>query len=173
VSARNHLARVIAMISSFVNRLLFGVVLLAVTCAIYEVPGAYRDLRLRARLGTIVRESQPVRAQLTRYEKAHGRLPQSLEAAGIESRLANGSKLSLDIRRATLTIQTGSGELVFLLHTDLQGHRVWTCVNGEGVTRVQLPTACREDTSGLWTPCGGSQLGAHLLPGVRSETSGP
>jgi Tfp pilus assembly major pilin PilA len=103
---------------------------------------AYRDYTIRTQLTAVVAESRPAREQLAAYYLSNHRVPETLEAAGVATQLADGSAISLDPKRMALTVTTKHGELV-LVPADSHGQIVWTCTNGQGLKPAQLPPACR------------------------------
>src|SRR5262249_38330233 len=105
---------------------------------------AYQDYVVRAKLITAVSGSQPARDKLAEYYLSTHRTPNSLEAAGVEAQLADGSALSLDPNRMVLTVKTQRGELIFVPSADARGRILWTCTNGEGLKPSQLPASCRQ-----------------------------
>lgn len=144
--ARNPFAYLVAIFVPFGGRLgggfsfLIMVYIVGILAAI-AIP-AYQDYTIRARLALVVAESQPARQQLAAYYLSNHRVPDSLEAAGVAPELPDGSALSLDPKRMTLTVTTKRGELV-LVPSDSHGQIVWTCTNGQGLKPAQLPLVCR------------------------------
>ena len=144
--ARNPFAYLVAVFVPFGGRLgggfsfLILVYIIGILAAI-AIP-AYQDYTIRARLITVVSESQPAREQLAAYYLSNHRVPESLGAAGVAPRLPDGSPLSLDPKRMVLTVTTRHGELL-LVPSDSHGQIVWTCSNGQGLKPAQLPASCR------------------------------
>lgn len=144
--ARNPFAYLVALFVPFGGRLgggfsfLILVYIVGILAAI-AIP-AYQDYTIRARLVVVVTESRPAREQLAAYYQSNHRVPDSLEAAGVAARLPDGSPLSLDPKRMTLTVTTRHGELL-LVPSDAHGQIVWTCTNGQGLKPAQLPQSCR------------------------------
>ena len=149
--ARNPFAYLVAVFVPFGGRLgggfsfLIMVYIVGVLAAI-AIP-AYQDYTIRATLNAVVIESQPAREKLAAYYLANRRVPDTLETAGVETQLADGSPLSLNPRGMSLTVKTKHGELLFVPSKDAQGGIVWTCKNGEGLKVTQLPPSCRRGTS--------------------------
>ena len=145
---RNPFAYLFAIFVPFGGRLgggfsfLVMVYIIAVLAAV-AVP-RYQDYTVRAGLIPVVTGSQPVRDKLADYYLANHRIPDSLQAAGAEAQLADGSALALDPKRMALTVKTKHGELVFVPSADAQGRILWTCTNGEGLKASQLPPSCRQ-----------------------------
>jgi Zn-dependent protease with chaperone function/type II secretory pathway pseudopilin PulG len=104
---------------------------------------AYKDYTVRAKLTTVVVESQAARKTLADYYLANHRIPDSLETAGVAPQLADGSALSLDPKSMSLTVATRDGDLV-LVPKNSHGRIVWTCATGERLKPTQLPPSCRE-----------------------------
>ena len=143
---RNPFAYLVAIFVPFGGRLgggfsfLILVYIIGILAAI-AIP-AYKDYTVRAKLTAVVIESQPTRDKLTAYYLSNHAIPDSLEAAGIEAKLADGSPLSLDPKGMSLTVTTKEGELVFV-PSNAHGRIIWTCTNGEGLKPAQLPPSCR------------------------------
>jgi len=149
--ARNPFAYLLAIFVPFGGRLgggfsfLITVYIVGVLAAV-AIP-AYQDYTVRAKLSATVIGSEPVRRKLADYYLSNQRIPQSLEAAGIDPQLADGSRLSLDPKRMSLTVTTKQGELIFV-PSEAQGRIRWTCTNGQGLKANQLPPSCRQGPSG-------------------------
>jgi Zn-dependent protease with chaperone function/Tfp pilus assembly major pilin PilA len=145
--ARNPFAYILALFVPFGGRLgggfsfLIMVYIVGVLAAV-AIP-AYKDYTLRAKLATVAMASEPMREKLAAYYLSSHRIPDSLDTAGIEAQLADGSSLSLDPKGMTLTVKTKHGDLVFV-PSDVHGRIVWTCTNGEGLKPTQLPLSCRQ-----------------------------
>lgn len=151
VPARNPFAYLLAIFVPYGGRLgggitfLLMVYLVGVLAAI-AIP-AYQDYTVRAKLAIATVESRPAREKLARYYLANHRTPDSLEAAGVPARLADGSPLTLDSKRMVLTVETARGELLFVPSADARGRIVWSCANGKGLRAAQLPASCRSGAS--------------------------
>jgi len=148
--ARNPFAYLLAIFVPFGGRLgggfsfLIMVYIVGVLAAV-GIP-AYQDYKIRAKLTAVVVSSGPAREKLADYYLSQHIVPQSLETAGVEARLADGSPLSLDPKRMSLTVTTKQGELIFVPSAE-RGRIRWTCTNGEGLKANQLPAFCRQGTS--------------------------
>ena len=145
--ARNPFAYLLAIFVPFGGRLGGGFSLLIMVyivgvLAAVAIP-AYQDYTVRAKLNAVVIGSQPAREKLADYYLSNHTVPASLEAAGVQTQLADGSLLSLDPKRMSLTVRTKQGELVFV-PSDTHGRILWTCTNGEGLKATQLPVSCRQ-----------------------------
>ena len=144
--ARNPFAYLVAIFVPFGGRLgggfsfLIMIYIVGVLAAI-AIP-AYQDYTIRAKLTTVVIESQPAREKLAAYYLSNHRIPDSLETAGLAPQLADGSALSLDPKGMSLTVKTKHGELIFV-PSAAHGRIVWTCTNGERLKATQLPPSCR------------------------------
>ncbi len=144
--ARNPFAYLVAIFVPFGGRLgggfsfLIMVYIVGVLAAV-AIP-AYQDYTIRAKLTSVVIESQPAREKLAAYYLSNHRIPDSLETAGLAPQLADGSALSLDPKGMSLTVKTKHGELVFV-PSAAHGRIVWTCTNGERLKAAQLPPSCR------------------------------
>jgi len=144
--ARNPFAYLVAIFVPFGGRLgggfsfLIMIYIVGVLAAI-AIP-AYQDYTIRAKLTTVVIESQPAREKLAAYYLSNHRIPDSLETAGLALQLADGSALSLDPKGMSLTVKTKHGELIFV-PSAAHGRIVWTCTNGERLKATQLPPSCR------------------------------
>jgi hypothetical protein len=105
---------------------------------------AYRDRVVMAKLTPVVMESREARDKLAQYYVMNHSVPKSLDAAGVNSQLADGMPLLLGSRRMVLTAKTASGELMFVPSTNSTGAVVWRCINGQGLKPTQLPASCRQ-----------------------------
>jgi type II secretory pathway pseudopilin PulG len=149
--ARNPLAYLVALFVPFGGRLgggfsfLIMVYIVGVLAAV-AIP-AYQDYTIRAKLNTVVIESQPARAKLAAYYVSNHKVPDTLDTAGVEAQLADGSPLSLDPRRMSLSVKIKQGELVFVPSRAADGSILWTCTIGQGLKATQLPLSCRQGTS--------------------------
>ena len=86
-----------------------------------------------------------MRAALVRHYEQTGKIPPSLEAAGLPGSLPGGASLSLDPESMTLEVHTALGELDFVPRVDEQTKRLfWVCKAGPGLTPQSLPPACKE-----------------------------
>ena len=79
---------------------------------------AYKDYTVRAKVSVAVTGSQSARENLGSYYRTNHKPPESLEAAGLPSSLADGSPLSLDAAHMVLTVATKEGELIFVPSLD-------------------------------------------------------
>lgn len=146
VPARNPFAYVFAILVPFGGRLgggfsfLIMIYLVGILGAI-AIP-AYQDYTVRTKLIPIVAESQAARDKLAAYYQSNHSVPTSLEAAGIDAQLPDGSPLSLDPKGMTLTVKTQMGEIIFV-PSNAKGRIVWTCTNGERLRPNQMPPSCR------------------------------
>lgn len=104
---------------------------------------AYQDYTVRAKVSAAISETQNARTALGNYYQTNQKIPESLEAAGVASRLGDGSQLSLDAKGMVLTVKMTHGELVFTPSAGAQGQITWGCTNGEGLKPSQLPSSCR------------------------------
>src|SRR5215469_8640811 len=145
--ARNPFAYLLAIFVPFGGRLgggfsfLIMVYIVGVLAAV-AIP-AYQDYTVRAKLVTVVIDSQPVREKLADYYLSTHKIPDTLETAGIEAQLPDGSPLSLDPKGMALTVKTKHGDLIFV-PSDSRGRIVWKCTSGEGLKPTQLPLSCRQ-----------------------------
>lgn len=143
---RNPFAYLFAIFVPFGGRLgggfsfLILVYIIGIVAAI-AIP-AYKDYTVRAKLTAVVIESQPTRDKLTAYYLSNHTVPDSLESAGVEAKLADGSPVSLDPKGMSLTVTTKEGELVFV-PSNARGRIIWTCTNGQGLKPAQLPPSCK------------------------------
>jgi Tfp pilus assembly major pilin PilA len=144
---RNGFAYLLAVFVPYAGRLGAGFgflmfVYIAGVLAAIGIP-AYNDYKIRAKLESVVIESQGARTALARYYESSHQVPDSLSRLSIGATLADGSHLSLDPQRMLLTVSTDRGELVFVPRTNAAGHVVWNCTNGERLKPTQLPASCR------------------------------
>lgn len=144
---RNPFAYLVALFVPFAGRLgpgfgfLVLVYIVGVLAAI-AIP-AYSEYTIRAKLEAVVVESQGTRDALARYYESSKKIPESLESAGAQALLPDGSHMSLDSRHMVLTVATPRGDLVFVPKTDAEGHVVWGCTNGARLKPTQVPSSCR------------------------------
>jgi Zn-dependent protease with chaperone function/Tfp pilus assembly major pilin PilA len=144
--ARNPFAYLVAIFVPFGGRLgggfsfLIMVYIVGVLAAV-AIP-AYQDYTVRAKLNAVVIGSQPAREKLASYYLSKHRVPETLEDAGVDGLLADGSPLSLDPKGMSLSVKTKHGDLIFVPSKAAQGGIVWTCTNGEGLKATQLPPSC-------------------------------
>jgi type II secretory pathway pseudopilin PulG len=124
----------------------FGVLILVYIIGILAAVAipTYHDYNVRAKLSVAVVGSQGAREALGKYYESNQKVPESLDVAGITSKLADGSQITLDPRRMILTVSTKQGDLVFVPAADAQGHIIWGCRAGEGIKPTQLPPSCRD-----------------------------
>lgn len=143
---RNVFAYLIALFVPYAGRMgagfgmLMMVYIIGIMAAV-AIP-AYNDYKVKAALTTVVSESQGVRDDLASYYESSGHVPDSLDVAGIQSQLRDGSEMSLDSENMVLTVKTKHGELIFVPRVTDQGEIAWGCENGEGVNVKQLPPSC-------------------------------
>lgn len=143
---RSFFAYLMALLVPFAGRLgggfgfLIMVYIIGVLAAI-AIP-AYNDYTVKAKLSTVVIETQSARDALENYYLVNQNVPESLGAIGIPSQLADSTELSLDPDNMVLTASTKRGELVFTPQVDEQGKIFWTCDGGEGLKPKQLPPSC-------------------------------
>ncbi len=143
---RNRFAYLLAAFIPYAGRLGGGFALITMiyiigVLAAIAIP-AYNDYSIRAKLTTVVTESQSVRDTLVSYYQSKQEVPESLDALGIQSQLTDISELSLDPDNMELTATTKHGELIFTPNIDDQGRIFWLCTNGEGLKPKQLPPSC-------------------------------
>lgn len=146
-AARNPLAYLIALFVPFGGRLgggfafLIMVYVIGVSAAV-GIP-AYQDYTARTRLSAVVSDAAEARDKLAAYYLSSHRVPDSLETAGVEPQLRDGSPLTLDTRGMSLSVKTKFGELIFV-PSNAHGRIVWACKNGEGMRPAMLPPSCRQ-----------------------------
>ncbi len=143
---RNIFAYLLAVFIPFAGRLGGGFGLLIMIyivgiLAAVAIP-AYQDYSIKAKLNTIIMDSQTVRDQLAGYYQGNNEIPESLEALGISAELSDGSDISLNPDNMELTVSFKQGELFFTPKIDDQGKIFWVCSNGEGIKTKQLPPSC-------------------------------
>lgn len=145
--ARNGFAYLLAAFIPYAGRLGagFGLVMLAYIIGVLAAVAlpAYQDYTIKAKVSAAVVGSQNARDALGNYYQTNRNIPESLEVAGIQSQLPDGSRLSLDTNKMVLTVGTKQGELIFTPTVDVQGHITWSCSGGEGLKPTQLPTSCQ------------------------------
>ncbi|HWK82469.1 MAG TPA: M48 family metalloprotease [Caldimonas sp.] len=108
---------------------------------------AYKDYEARARLTGAFIASVPAREAIAAYYAEHKAPPESIEAAGIQPTLPDGTQLSVDADSMELTVETPSGQLVFTPRPQADGTIGWQCAVGEGVRPARAPTLCRGRSS--------------------------
>jgi Zn-dependent protease with chaperone function len=148
VPRRNAFAYLLALCVPYAGRLGGGfgfliLVYLIFVFAAVAIP-AYHDYQARAALSVALSGTQPVRDALTQYYLSNGKIPESLEAAGIDPQLPGGAQLSLDVQNMALTVSVTQGELVLTPRKDAQGRIIWGCAHGEGLRPNQVPPMCRD-----------------------------
>lgn len=143
---RNVFAYFVAMFIPYAGRLGGGFGLLILIYIVFVMAAIavpeYQNYVVRTKLSVLVDESSRAREMLGNYYQSKREIPESLDALGIPTQLADGSKLSLDPNNMVLIVDTEQGELVFIPGTDDQGRVTWNCTNGEGLKKEQLPPAC-------------------------------
>lgn len=144
---RNGFAYLLAAFIPYAGRLGggFGLLILIYivgVLAAVAIP-AYQDSTVKAKVSLAVIGSQSVRDTLGDYYQTNQKIPESLAALGIRSQLNDGTQLSLDPSNMVLTVSTKQGEIIFTPRTNDKGHIVWSCTNGVGLKRTQLPPSCR------------------------------
>lgn len=145
---RDRFAYLLAMLVPYVGRLgarggaLIMACIVAVMAAVTIT--AYHDNAVKARVARAVVDSAPVRDALVSFYHAHKHVPESLRAADIPAKLADGTPLSLDPAAMVLTLALEQGELVFTPGIDKKDRMSWECKNGKGLKSSQLPPACSE-----------------------------
>ena len=50
--------------------------------------------------------------------------------------------MTLNTNNMVLSVNTKKGELIFTPSEDDQGHIIWGCMNGDGLTLSELPPTC-------------------------------
>ncbi len=145
---RNPLAYLLALFVPYAGRLGagFGVLIMVYIVgmmAAVAIP-AYHDYTVKAKTTAAFNNTQPARDALVRYYLANAHVPASLEAAGIQPHLADGTRLSFDPEGMVLTVRIREGELVFTPAMDERGRIVWECTNGDGIKPTQLPRGCTQ-----------------------------
>ena len=144
--ARNGFAYLLAMFIPYAGRLGagFGFLILVYIVGVLAAVAlpAYQDYTVRAKVSAAVIASQPIREALGNYYQSNQKVPESLDAAGLASQLADGSRLSLDHEQMVLTVSTQQGEIVFSPTVDDRGRVSWSCTGGEGLKPRQLPASC-------------------------------
>ncbi|MEN8170292.1 MAG: M48 family metalloprotease [Pseudomonadota bacterium] len=143
---RNVFAYLLAIFVPYAGRLGagFGVLIMVYiigVMAAVAIP-AYQGYIVKAQVSTVIIESQSAREALGSYYESTQNIPETLDAAGISSQLADGSELSLDPEQMVLTISMKQGELIFTPKVDEEGRIFWNCSNGEGTKPKQLPPSC-------------------------------
>jgi Zn-dependent protease with chaperone function len=149
---RDRFAYLLAMFVPYVGRLgvrfgaLIMVCIVVVTAAVAVT--AYHDHTVKAEVSRAVADSGPVRDALASFYQTYQHVPGSLEAAGIPTKLADDTPLSLDPKTMALTVGLKEGELVFAPGIDKKDHITWECKNGNGIKPTQLPANCSGMTIG-------------------------
>lgn len=143
---RNAFAYLLALFVPYAGRLGAGfgflmVIYIIGIMAAVAIP-AYHGYIVKAKLGVDFAQSQNVRDALGNYYQSNKRVPESLDALGINPQLPDGSTLALDPRNMRLTVGTREGALIFIPSSTDDGRVVWQCANGKGLKQTELPPAC-------------------------------
>lgn len=144
---RNVFSYVLAMFIPYAGRLgagfgvLIMVYIIGVMAAI-AIP-AYNGYIVTAQVNATMAGSQRARDVLANYYETNKKIPTSLDDAGINSQLADGTQLSLDSKEMVLTATMKKGEIIFTPKIDKENRIFWTCSNGDGIKWKQLPASCR------------------------------
>jgi Zn-dependent protease with chaperone function/type II secretory pathway pseudopilin PulG len=144
---RNGFAYILALFVPYAGRLGagFGLIIMIYivgVLAAIAVP-AYVDYTAKAKVDAAFVYSMDARETLSDYYEANQDVPESLDAVGINSELADGSQMSLDPEYMVLTISMEQGDLIFTPRVDEQGNVIWYCSDGEGLKPSHLPASCR------------------------------
>lgn len=146
--ARDRFAYLLAMWVPHVGRLGVRAGAAIMVCAVVVTAAlavtAHLDGKVQAEVARAVADSAPARDALVSYYHVHKQVPGSLEAAGVSTKLADGTPLSLDPTAMALTVALEEGELVFTPGIGKQDRMSWQCKNGKGLKPSQLPPACSE-----------------------------
>ncbi len=142
---RNSFSYLLAAFIPFAGRLGsgFGVLILVYiigVLAAVAIP-SYQQYTIKSELAATIIYSQSARDALGHYYLNNKKIPDSLNVAGIQSELIDGSLMSLD-HNMVLTISTKRGELIFTPAADAEGNIIWGCMNGKGLSPEQLPPSC-------------------------------
>lgn len=145
---RNPLAYIPAVFVPFGGRLgagvaFLGVVYAAIVTVLVLIPQSRKPL-VQAQLESAMVAAEPVRVKLSQYYAVSGKVPGSLKDIGVEPRLSDGSRLTLDPLNMRLKITTGAGELILVPSANDERHVIWFCLPGAGVTLEQLPVRCND-----------------------------
>jgi Zn-dependent protease with chaperone function/type II secretory pathway pseudopilin PulG len=144
---RNPLAYVLALFVPYGGRLggAAGPVILVAIIGILAAVAlpAYHDYQQRAKTSVLWQHGEAVRDTLGRYYAANGRVPASLDEAGLSGQLADGSTLEYDAHTMTVTVQTPGGELRMAPRPEEGGRIRWYCLPGDGLKASALPKACQ------------------------------
>ncbi len=147
VPKRNGFAYVPAVFVPFAGRLGagFGTLILVYIIGVLAAVAlpAYQDYTVKAKLSVAISTSQNARVTLANYYQSKQQTPESLDAAGLPSKLADGSELMLDPEKMVLTIVTKQGQLIFTPSVDARGQIAWSCEGGDGIRQSQLPASCQ------------------------------
>jgi Zn-dependent protease with chaperone function len=92
-----------------------------------------------------VSAAQPSLDALSKYYAQHQRGPDTLEAVGLATTLANGEKVSFDPDEMSLTVESKGGPIVFKPALDEEENVYWTCTaSGDYLKTEWLPASCRD-----------------------------
>lgn len=108
---------------------------------------AYGDYRARAQLAGAYLASEPARQAIALHFAKNQEPPESIEAAGLQPSLPDGSQLTLDAETMMLSVDTASGQLVFTPEIEEGKITGWQCSPGLGTRAARAPAACREESS--------------------------
>lgn len=148
VPARHPLAYLLALFVPYAGRMGagFGVLILVYivgVMAAIAIPQYTNYINKASLVGAMV-HSEPARSALGTYYTTKRAVPATLESAGIDPRLADGSVLSLNAAEMILTVRTRKNlELIYTPSIDDDGKIAWNCSGGEGVEAGYLPPDCK------------------------------
>ncbi|MDR2638178.1 MAG: M48 family metalloprotease [Zoogloeaceae bacterium] len=150
---RNPLAYLLAFFVPYGGRVAGGlggtIILIGVigVLAATIVP-AYQNYKARTAAHTAWQLGEPIREGLAEYYKGEEEVPDSFEAAGLPSRLEDGTSIELDTNSMTVLAYTPSGILLMEPQVMEDGSLKWFCLPGEErekrkLRQENMPRECR------------------------------
>jgi type II secretory pathway pseudopilin PulG len=143
---RHPLSYVLAVFVPYAGRLGggFGLLILVYIIGVLAAVAlpAYQDYTVKAKFSQALVQSQGARDALSAYYQTNQKVPESLQAAGVQASLPNATHLSMNPTNMVLTVEIPQGALVFTPTTDEQDKVIWKCEGGEGSKPAQLPPIC-------------------------------
>lgn len=106
---------------------------------------AYQDFTQRATISQIWQKGALARTTLTDAYAKQQKIPESLEEVGLDSKLPDGSPMTLNAQNMVVSVHTPFGTLLMTPESAPQapGGVTWKCAAGEGLKPTALPPSCK------------------------------